>query len=47
MTELTKFNIRSRVEKDFQDLLSEEIILLLKKFLELSYKERSPEYLQI
>ncbi len=43
MTELAKFNIRSRVEKDFQDLLSEEIILLLIKFLELSYKEKSPE----
>lgn len=43
MTELSKLNIQSRIEKDYQDLLSEEIIVLLIKFLELSYKEKSPE----
>ncbi|MEK4671102.1 ATP-dependent helicase [Niallia sp. FSL R7-0271] len=43
MNELSKLNIQSRIEKEYQDLLSEEIIILLIKFLELTYKEKSPE----
>lgn len=43
MTELSKLNIQSRIEKDYQELLSEEVILILIKILELSYKEKSPE----
>ncbi|MBS4203522.1 UvrD-helicase domain-containing protein [Lederbergia citrea] len=43
ITELSKLNIQSRIEKDYQDLLSEEIIILLIKILELTYKEKSPE----
>lgn len=43
ITELSKLNIQSRIEKDYQELLSEEVILILIKILELSYKEKSPE----
>lgn len=40
---LSEFDIQSRIEKDYQELLSEELILILIKILELSYKEKSPE----
>lgn len=33
----------SRIEKDYQDLLSEELVLLIIRFLKLSYEEKSPE----
>lgn len=41
--ELSKYNIQSRIEKDYQELLSEELILLLIRVLKLSYQEKSPE----
>ncbi|HDV6116843.1 TPA: ATP-dependent helicase, partial [Staphylococcus pseudintermedius] len=43
MKELSKINIKSRIEKDYQDLLSEELVLLIIRFLKLSYEEKSPE----
>lgn len=43
MDELSKHDIQSRIEKDYQELLSEELILLLVRVLELSYKDKSPE----
>ena len=43
MKELSKINIKSRIEKDYQDLLSEEIVLLIIRILQLSYEEKSPE----
>jgi len=43
MEALSKFDVQSRIEKDYQELLSEEIIVLLIRVLELSYKEKSPE----
>ncbi len=43
MKELSKINIKSRIEKDYQDLLSEELVLLIIRLLQLSYEEKSPE----
>ncbi|OTY41178.1 DNA helicase [Bacillus thuringiensis serovar pingluonsis] len=43
MKELSKINIKSRIEKDYQDLLSEELVLLIIRILQLSYEEKSPE----
>ncbi|WP_261698103.1 UvrD-helicase domain-containing protein [Staphylococcus equorum] len=43
MKELSKINIKSRIEKDYHDLLSEELVLLIIRFLKLSYEEKSPE----
>lgn len=43
MDELSKHDIQSRIEKDYQDLLSEELILLLIRVLKLSYQQKSPE----
>lgn len=43
MKTLSEFNIQSRIEKDYQELLSQEIIVLLIRVLELSYKEKAPE----
>ncbi|MCQ6334505.1 MULTISPECIES: UvrD-helicase domain-containing protein [Bacillus cereus group] len=43
MKELSKINIKSRIEKDYQDLLSEELVLLIIRLLQLSYEKKSPE----
>lgn len=40
---LSKLNIKSRIEKEFQDLLSDELILLSISLFKLSFDEKCPE----